>query len=183
MHPIMPWLPPAPAHATSWRMNPSPLSFATSRRAALLALCLIALVPHPLTAQPAPAAPVRADQPWARATAPSQSVGGAYVTLTSPVSDRLLGGSSPVAGRVELHEMRMDGAIMRMRELGEGLPLPANTPVAFAPGGYHLMLVDLKQPLVAGQTVQVTLRFQNAPPLDLVLPIAPVGAPGPHAHK
>ena len=136
---------------------------------------------QPVPTQPAPTEPdpIRAEQPWARATAPSQTVGGAYVTLTSRADDRLLGAASPVAGHVELHEMRMDGPVMRMRELPQGLPLPADTAVALAPGGYHIMLMDLKQPLVAGQTIPVTLRFQNAPPLEIALRVAPVGAASP----
>jgi len=73
----------------------------------------------------------------------------------------------------------MDGAIMRMRELTDGLALPAGKAVALAPGGYHIVLVDLKQPLVAGQVIPVQLRFQAAPPLDLQVTVAPVGASGP----
>ncbi len=128
---------------------------------------------------------VRAERPWARATAPQQKVGGAYVTLTSPVDDRLLGASSPVAGRAEVHEMTMDGGVMRMREQTAGVALPAGTPVALAPGGYHIMLMDLRQPLVAGQVIVVQLRFQHAPPMQLEVRVAPVGAQGPameHAH-
>ena len=124
-------------------------------------------------------APVRAEQAWARATAPQQTVGGAYVTLTSPANDALIGGSSPAAGGVEMHEMRMDGTVMRMRELSDGLPLRAGHAVTLKPGGFHIMLMDLKQPLVAGQTVPVQLRFRTAPPLDLQLKIAPIGAQGP----
>ena len=123
--------------------------------------------------------PIRAERPWARATAPQQTVGGGYVTLTSPADDRLVGGSSPVAGHVEVHEMSMDANVMRMRELPDGLKLPAGTPVMLMPGGFHIMLMDLKQPLVAGQSVPVQLRFQHAPPLDLQLEVAPVGAAGP----
>lgn len=125
------------------------------------------------------AQPVQADQPWARATAPQQKVGGAYVTLTSPAGDRLLGASSLVAGRVEMHEMQVEGTVMRMRELADGLPLPAGQAVALAPGGSHLMLVDLKQPLVAGQTIPVQLRFRDASPLEVLMQVAPVGAQGP----
>lgn len=132
------------------------------------------------------AQPIQADQPWARATAPQQMVGGGYVTLTSPAGDRLLGASSPVAGRVEMHEMQVDGTVMRMRELADGLALPAGQAVAMAPGGYHLMLVDLKQPLVAGQSIPVQLRFRDAPPMEVQLKVAPVGASRPaaqgHAH-
>jgi len=128
---------------------------------------------------------VQADQPWARATAPQQKVGGAYVTLTSPVDDRLMGASSPVAGRAEVHEMTMDGQVMRMREQKDGIALPARKPVALAPGGYHIMLMDLHKPLVAGQTITVRLRFQHAPPMDLDVKVAPIGAQGPameHMH-
>ncbi len=128
---------------------------------------------------------VRAEQPWARATAPQQKVGGAYVTLTSPVDDRLMGASSPVAGRAEVHEMTMDGQVMRMREQKDGIALPAGKPVALAPGGYHIMLMDLQKPLVAGQVIALRLRFQHAAPMDLEVKVAPIGAQGPameHMH-
>lgn len=147
-----------------------------------LALILAAALSTPALAQPTPT--VRADQPWARATAPQQQVGAAYVTLTSPVGDRLVGASSPVAARVEVHEMHMDGAVMQMRELTDGLPLPAGKPVTLAPGGLHIMLVNLARPLRAGESIPVQLRFQNAPPLDLQFQVGPPGARGPagHAH-
>ena len=124
---------------------------------------------------------IHAEQPWARATAPQQKVGGAYVTLTSPVDDRLIGASSSVAGRTEVHEMTMNGGVMRMREQKDGIALPAGKPVALAPGGYHIMLMDLQTPLVAGQTITVQLRFQHAPPMDLDVKVAPIGAQGPSA--
>lgn len=128
---------------------------------------------------------IRAEQPWARATAPQQKVGGAYVTLTSPVDDRLMGASSPVAGRAEVHEMTMDGQVMRMREQKDGIALPAGKPVALAPGGYHIMLMDLHKSLVAGQVIAIQLRFQHAPPMDVEVRVAPIGAQAPameHTH-
>lgn len=124
-------------------------------------------------------APVQADAPWARATAPQQRVGGVYVTLTSPTGDTLVGATTPAAGRVEIHEMQMQGDVMRMRELPNGLPLPAGQAVVMAPGGHHLMLMDLRGPLVAGRTVPVQLRFRNAPPLEVQATVAPVGAQAP----
>lgn len=145
-------------------------------RPLILALGLLAPMATPAAAQ---APGVRAEQPWARATAPRQTVGGVYVTLTSPVDDRLLGASSPVAGRGEVHEMTMDGNVMRMRELADGLRLPAGQAVALTPGGLHVMLVGLRQPLAAGQVISVQLRFEHAPPLDLQVTVAPVGAQGP----
>lgn len=149
-------------------------------RRLILALGLLAPVAMHAAAQ-SPA--VRAEQPWARATAPRQTVGGVYVTLTSPVDDRLLGASSPVAGRAEVHEMTMQGDVMRMRELADGLKLPAGQEVQLTPGGLHVMLVGLQQPLVAGQVVPVQLRFEHAPPLDLQVRVAPVGAQGPGMAK
>lgn len=131
-----------------------------------------------------PTSGVRAEQPWARATAPRQTVGGAYVTLTSPVDDRLMGASSPL-GRTEVHEMTMEGAVMRMREQKDGIALPAGKPVTLAPGGYHIMLMDLQKPLVVGQVIAIQLRFQHAPPIDLQVKVAPIGAQAPsmeHAH-
>ena len=122
---------------------------------------------------------VRAEQPWARATAPQQKVGAAYVTLTSPADDRLMSASSPVAGRAEVHEMTMEGQVMRMREQTEGIALPAGKAVTLAPGGYHIMLTDLHKPLVAGQVIALQLRFQHAPPMDLEVKVAPIGAHGP----
>ena len=148
------------------------------RKFAALAVALA--LSGPALAQPAPA--VRADQPWARATAPQQQVGAAYVTLTSPAGDRLVGASSPLAARVEVHEMRMDGPVMQMRELPDGLPLLPGQAVTLKPGGYHMMLVNLARPLRAGESIPVQLRFQNAPPLDLQFQVGSPGARGPEGH-
>ncbi len=134
---------------------------------------------HPLVALVAETAGIQVRQPWARATAPGQKVGAAYVTLTSPAADRLLGGSSPIAAGVEVHEMSMDNGVMRMRQLGQGLVLPAGQPTPLEPGGYHLMLTGLKQPLVAGQTVPVQLTFEHSPPMTVEFKVAPIGARGP----
>ncbi len=150
-------------------------------RRLILALGLLAPLAMHAAAQSSAAQPptMHAEQPWARATAPRQTVGGVYVTLTSPVDDRLLGASSPVAGHAEVHEMTMDGNVMKMRELTDGLKLPAGQAVALTPGGLHMMLMGLQKPLVAGQVIPVQLRFEHAPPLDLQVRVAPVGAQGP----
>ena len=89
---------------------------------------------RPPPARPSPARPapvVQAAQPWARATAPQQQVGAAYVTLTSPAGDRLVGASTPLAASVEIHEMRMDGAVMQMREVTGGLTFRRASPSPF----------------------------------------------------
>jgi len=102
------------------------------------------------------------------------------MNITAKKGTRLVGVSSPAAGVAEVHEMKMEGDIMRMRAL-PGLDLAAGQTVSLKPGGYHLMLMDLKAPLANGSTVAVTLRFKDGKgiesKLDLVLPVA-LAAPG-----
>jgi hypothetical protein len=97
---------------------------------------------------------------WVRATVPGQKATGLFVELKSPTPARLAGGSSPVAASVEVHEMRMDGGVMRMRAL-EALPLPAGQAVMLKPGSHHLMLLGLKRELKPGDTVPVTLKIER----------------------
>ncbi len=100
--------------------------------------------------------------PWIRGTVPQQKASGLFLSITSAQGGRLVGASSPVAGTAEIHEMAMEGDVMKMRALPNGLPLPAGKPVDLAPGSYHVMLLDLKRPLKAGETVPVTLVVENA---------------------
>lgn len=132
------------------------------------------------------AQPLHVEGAWARATAPGQAVGGAYMTLTAAQDQWLLGGSSPAAGHVEVHEMALQDNVMRMRAI-ESLHLPAGAPVTLQPGGLHLMLVDLKAPLVAGRSVALTLRLRDAQgresSVPVELPVRAVAAPaGPAGH-
>ena len=129
-----------------------------------------------------PASSVQARDAWARATPPGASTGAVYLTLTSPEGDRLTGISSPASGKAQVHEMSMDGTIMRMRPVESGLALPAGKPVTLAPGGYHVMLEGLKAPLKAGEAVPVRLTFQKSPPLDVTAQVQPIGAAGPGAN-
>jgi len=98
--------------------------------------------------------------PWVRGTVAQQKASGLFATLISATGGKLVAASSPVAGVVEIHEMRMDGDTMRMRAI-PGLDLPAGQAVQLKPGGYHVMLMDLKQPLKAGETVPVTLVIEG----------------------
>lgn len=102
------------------------------------------------------------EKPWARATAPGAAVGGGYLVIRNKgaAGDRLVGVSSPVSARVEIHEMAMEKDTMRMREV-KGVDVPAKKSVEFKPGGYHLMLIELKAPLKQGDKVPVTLRFEK----------------------
>lgn len=106
-------------------------------------------------------ADVQVDQAWIRATVKGQMGTGGFMTLTSTMGATLVGFSSSVAKANQIHEMAMEGDVMRMREI-PALPLPAGQAVALKPGGYHLMLVKLNKTLKAGDKVPVTLKFKDA---------------------
>lgn len=99
---------------------------------------------------------------WARATVPGQKATGAFMRLTSKDGARLVALSTPVAGVAEVHEMKLEEGVMRMRAVQGGLELPPGKTVELRPGGYHLMLMDLKQPLQKESTIALTLVFQDA---------------------
>lgn len=101
-------------------------------------------------------------EPWVRATVAQQKATGLFATITSAQGGKLVAASSPAAGLVEIHEMSMAGDVMKMRALPGGLALPAGKAVELKPGGYHVMLMDLKQQLKPGDTVAVTLVFEGA---------------------
>jgi copper(I)-binding protein len=133
-------------------------------------------------------AQVAVGDPWVRATVPQQQASGAFMTLTAPQGARLVGASSPVAGVVEVHEMKREGDVMRMRAI-DGLDLPAGRAVKLEPGGYHVMLMSLKQTLNAGDTVPLTLIFESADrsrqTVEVKAPVRPLatGAAAPkHKH-
>ncbi len=105
-------------------------------------------------------AQVTVDQAWARATVAQQKVGGAFLRVKSAQAARLVEVRTPAAGRVEMHEMAMSGDTMRMRELSS-IELPAGQWVELKPGGYHLMLMDLKRPLQAGESLPLTLVVEG----------------------
>ena len=100
-------------------------------------------------------------EPWVRATVPQQTATGAFMQITAPKAARLIEARSPVAGVVQIHEMSMDNNVMRMREVS-GIDLPAGKAVELKPGGYHVMLLDLKAPIAEGQVVPLTLVVEHA---------------------
>lgn len=119
--------------------------------AALLATALAAQAQHPV---------VKVDDPWVRATVAPQKVTGAFMQLTASKPLKVVAASSPVAEVVEIHEMKMDGGVMKMRAV-DALPLPAGQAVALKPGSYHVMLMGLKGPIQAGETVPLTLTVEG----------------------
>lgn len=126
-------------------------------------------------------------QAWSRATPGGAKVAGGYLTIENKgaASDRLIGGSAEIAGKFEIHEMAMDNGVMKMRALDKGIAIDAGKTVKFAPGGYHLMLEDLKGPLKQGDKVPVTLQFEKAGKVSISLDVQGVGAqtPGDGGHS
>jgi copper(I)-binding protein len=120
--------------------------------AALTTLCAISAYAQNVTVTDA----------WARATVQGQKATGAFMKITAKDNAKLVGASSPVAGVVEVHEMKMEKDIMKMAALPNGLDLPAGKAVELKPGGYHVMLMDLKAPLAKDTTIPLTLTVQDA---------------------
>jgi copper(I)-binding protein len=118
---------------------------------------------------------------FTRATLPNAPVGGGFLTITNKgaADDRLVSAASPASGEVQLHEMAMEGDVMKMRRLADGIPVPAGATVTLQPGGLHMMFIKLAGPMVEGTTVPVTLTFEKAGTVSLELSVQGVGADAP----
>ena len=131
-------------------------------------------------AQAQTAAPASVEGAWARATVPGQQASGAFMRITASEPLQLLRAETPASGHAEVPEMKMDGGVMKMRAL-PALELPAGKAVELKPGGYHIMLMDLKAPLAKGTQLPLTLVFKDAKGeerrMELHLPVATM-APG-----
>ncbi len=116
--------------------------------------------------------------PWTRATAPTARTGGGFMTITNKgtTADRLVSARSTASDKVEIHEMQMDGSVMRMRELAKGLDIPPGATVMLKPGSYHIMFMELKAPLAKDAKVPVTLVFEKAGSIDVQLNVQAMGA-------
>ena len=145
--------------------------------AAIFALVMVA----PASAEDVKAGDLVISQTWTRATPNGAKIGGGYLTIENKGStpDRLVGGSGEVAGKIEVHEMAMDNGVMKMRPLDKPLAIEPGNSVKLAPGGYHLMMMDLKSPLKQGDKVPLTLSFEKAGKVQVTLDVQAVGAPGP----
>lgn len=119
------------------------------------------------------------NHPWARATPHGASVGAGYfsVTNTGTTPDRVIGATAAAADHVELHEMKMVDGIMRMRPVKDGITLAPGQTVEFKSNAFHLMMVDLKQPLQQGQRVKGTLTFEKAGTVDIEFVVEGIGGP------
>ena len=162
--------------------NPSSATLPTRRRrqffaASLFVLgCTLAAWSNMSIGHEYQAGSLKIEHPWSRATATGASAGGAFMVITnSGKADALVGGSSPVAERVELHSSSMEGGVMKMRQL-QRVELPAGGTVRLEPGALHIMLIGLKQPLVEGSKVPLTLRFTDAGEQKVELKVEAMGA-------
>ena len=151
-----------------------PMPRFTSRLVAVVALAVPVALPA--------AAQVVVTDAWARAVVPGQKTTGAFMRLTAKTDATLVDVASPAAKIVEIHEMKLDGGVMKMNAV-EKLPLPAGKPVDLKPGGYHVMLMDLTQPLKAGDTVPLTLTIVDkagkAQKLEVRASVKPLTAAAP----
>ena len=147
------------------------------------AVAFAALLVVPAGAQDGKAGDLVVTQAWSRATPGGAKIAGGYLTIENKgaAADRLIGAASDVAGKVEVHEMAMNNGVMTMRALDKGLAIEPGKTVKFAPGGYHLMLMDLKSPLKQGDKLPVTLEFEKAGKVKLAFDVQGVGAKGPAA--
>lgn len=143
-------------------------------------LCLSAIAGLCATLALPAAAQTTAKEPWVRGTVAQQKATGAFMQLNSASGGRLVAAASPVAGVVEIHEMKMVGDVMKMSAV-PGLDLPAGQTVELKPGGYHVMLMALKQPLKAGDVVPLTLTIEGKDgkkeTLELQAPVKALGMP------
>jgi len=149
---------------------------------ALLGVAFAAvLLTAPIRAEEVRAGDLVITQAWSRATPGGAKVGGGYLTIenrgTAP--DRLISGSADVAAKVQVHEMSMNNGVMTMRPIEDGVVIEPGKMVKLAPGGLHLMLLDLKSPLKQGEKLPVTLQFEKAGKVSVVLDVESIGAMGP----
>jgi uncharacterized protein YcnI/copper(I)-binding protein len=123
--------------------------------------------------------------PWTRATPGGAKIAGGYLKVTNngKSADRLVGATSVIADRIEIHEMSMNDGVMKMRQLADGLTIKPGETVELKPGGFHMMFMDIKQPLKQGDVVKATLTFEKAGKLDVSFNVNSIGATGEPAHK
>jgi copper(I)-binding protein len=161
----------------------------TSHRVAAMAAALASqLVLAQLTTVPARAADydvgsIHISTPWARATPKGASAGAGYMTLTNKgtASDWVSCVSDDASAQCQIHSMTMDNGVMKMRPVEGGLEIKPGETVTLAPGGFHIMFVDLQHALEQGQSVKATLKFDHAGTIEVDYPIAAIGAPAPGA--
>ena len=141
-------------------------------------VALAAIYAGPISAQQIKVGDLVLDHAWARATPGGAKVAGGYLTIENKgaTPDKLTGASSPAVGKIEVHETAMNNGVATMRPVKDGLSIPAGQSVTLAPGGYHLMMTDLKGPLKKGDKLVVALVFEKAGEVKATFDVQGVGA-------
>jgi copper(I)-binding protein len=152
----------------------------TVRHTLAAAIGLTAIATSPVLAQEYKAGAIKIEAPWIRATPVGAEVAGGYMKIenTGKEPDRLVGGSTEIAGKFQVHEMSMSGGVMKMRELDKGLEVKPGKSVELKPGSYHVMMLELKHPLKEGDKVKGTLVFEKAGAVDVEYAVRSMGAKG-----
>jgi copper(I)-binding protein len=148
-----------------------------------LAFAALLLAPRLALAGQAAMGNITVEGAWSRATPGGAEVAAGYLTIVnhSDVADRLVSASTAIAGKTEIHQMKMSDGKMEMRPLPDGIEIPAKGTVALEPMGYHLMLMQLKHPLEKGETFAGSLTFEHAGTIDVTFNVEGIGASGPTA--
>jgi periplasmic copper chaperone A len=143
----------------------------------LIATCALLPLAAPAQAHDYTAGAIKIAHPWVRVPPPAAKVAGGFMTLTNTgsVPDRLVGGTAAGVGRFEVHEMTVIDGVMRMRQLQPGLDIAPGASVELKPGSYHVMFMDLKAPILAGQTIKGTLVFEKAGTVEIEYKVEPAG--------
>ena len=147
-------------------------------KSSILFACIVSLTVSAAAAQEFKAGSLEIDHPWSRATPKGAKVGAGYLTIknTGTTPDRLVGGTSPSAGKVEIHEMSMDKGVMKMRPVPEGVEIKPGQTVELKPSSFHLMIMDLKQPIERGKPFKASLTFEKAGPVEVEFDVVAPGA-------
>jgi hypothetical protein len=153
--------------------------FKTLLAAAALATAALATVSLPAVAGDIAHGDLTLSGAWTRATPPRAVAGGGFITIVNAgEADRLVSANASVSEKTELHEMAVADGVMKMREMADGIPVPANGTLELKPGGYHVMFMGLTAPLVEGETVPVTLTFEKAGTVEVPFAVEKIGAKG-----
>lgn len=149
----------------------------------LLAALLVSSFSMGTNAQEAKIGRVTISGAYTKATVAGQMAGSGFMKIAvSGVSDQLIGATSPAAGDVQMHSMSMEGTTMKMRQMNS-IEIPANSSVELTPGGLHLMLMGLKTPLKAGDSVKIKLKFASSGEVEVSFPVKAMGGESMHEHS
>ena len=152
-------------------------------KTSILFACFLSLTAGAAAAQEFKAGSLEIDQPWSRATPKGAKVGAGYLTIknTGTTPDRLVSGTSPVAGKFEIHEMSMDKGVMKMRPVPKGVEIKPGETVELKPNSFHFMMMDLKRPIERGKPFKASLMFEKAGPVEVEFTVVAPGATPPAA--